>query len=90
MIGRIEEKRMINKLRGHNLTHPGCLVGVTTGLTIGIILAGVMAIAYNVALNIDALTWLVLTVGLGAIGWIIGHRLTPRFAALESEEQEES
>lgn len=77
---------MINKLRGHNLAHPGCLVGVTTGLTIGIILAGVMAVAYNVALNVDAFTWLGLTVVLGAIGWIIGHRLTPRFAALEGDE----
>lgn len=90
MISRIEEKRMINKLRGHNLAHPGCLVGVTLGLTIGIILAGVMAVAYNVALNIDALTWLGLTVVLGALGWVVGHRLSPRFPALESDEQEES
>lgn len=90
MNGRIEEKRMINRLRGRYLGHAGCLVGMTLGLTIGIILAGVMAVAYNVALNIDAFTWLGLTVILGAIGWIIGHRLTPRFPALESDEQEES
>ncbi|MGB8346359.1 MAG: hypothetical protein WCD86_15855 [Ktedonobacteraceae bacterium] len=80
---------MINKLRGRNLAHPGCLIGVTMGLTIGIILASVMAVAYNVALNTVALTWLALTVGLGALGWIIGHRLTSRFPALKSEEREE-
>ncbi|HVB62384.1 MAG TPA: hypothetical protein VNE61_14405 [Ktedonobacteraceae bacterium] len=80
---------MINKLRGRNLAHPGCLIGVTIGLTIGIILASVMAVAYNVALSTVAITWLALTVGLGALGWIIGHRLTSRFPALESEEQEE-
>jgi len=88
LIGRIEEKFMINKLRGRNLAHPGCLIGVTMGLTIGIILAGVMAIAYNVALNVVAFTWLGLTVGLGALGWVIGHWLSPRFPALESDEQE--
>ena len=31
---------MMNKLRGRNLAHPGCLIGVTTGMTLGIVLAG--------------------------------------------------
>ena len=74
---------MMNKLRGRNLAHPGCLVGVTTGMTLGIVLAGVLTSVFAVALNTVLLIWLALTVGLGAIGWIIGNRLTSRFPAKE-------
>lgn len=73
---------MMKRLRGHNLAHPGCLIGVTAGLTLGIILAAILAL-HNVTLNAVLLIWLGLTVGLGAIGWIIGTRLTSRFPALE-------
>ena len=59
---------MMKRLRGRNLAHPGCLIGVSTGLALGIILAGVLAIVYNVALNTDLLIWLGLTFGLGEIG----------------------
>jgi len=74
---------MMNKLRGRNLAHPGCLVGVTTGMTLGIVLAGVLASVYAVALNTVLLVWLGLTVALGAIGWIIGNRLSSRFSPKE-------
>ncbi len=74
---------MMKQLRGRNLKHPGCLIGITVGLTLGIIIAGVMAAVYNIALNTILLTWLGLTVGLGAIGWITGDRLSSRFPALE-------
>ncbi len=73
---------MMKRLRGRNLAHPGCLVGVTVGLAVGIILAGVLSL-HNISLNTILLIWLGLTVGLGAIGWIAGNRLTPRFAAVE-------
>ena len=73
----------MNKLRGRNLAHPGCLIGVTTGLTLGIVLAGILAAVFAVALNTVLLIWLGLTLGLGAIGWIIGDRLSSRFPALE-------
>ncbi|HZO70576.1 MAG TPA: hypothetical protein VFB60_00120 [Ktedonobacteraceae bacterium] len=76
---------MMKQLRGRNLKHPGCLIGITVGLTLGIIIAGVMAAVYNIALNTILLTWLGLTVGLGAIGWITGDRLSSRFPALEEE-----
>ncbi len=76
---------MMNKLRGRNLAHPGCLVGVTIGLTLGIVLAGVLASVFAVALNTVLLIWLGLTLGLGAIGWIIGNRLSARFPALKEE-----
>lgn len=73
---------MMNKLRGRSLAHPGCLIGVTTGLILGIVLGGVLAIA-NVPFNIDMLVWLGLTVGLGALGWVIGSAMSSRFPALE-------
>lgn len=75
---------MLNKLRGRSLAHPGCLTGITVGLTLGIILAGVLA-ALNVPLNTDLLIWLGLTVGLGAVGWVVGTALTARFPALEEK-----
>jgi hypothetical protein len=76
---------MMKQLRGRNLAHPGCLIGVTLGLTLGIILAGVLAIAYNVAFNIDLLIWFGLTIGLGAIGWFMGSRLSSHFPALQED-----
>lgn len=73
---------MLNKLRGRNLAHPGCLIGTTAGLVLGIILAGVLA-TLNVPLSADLLVWLGLTVMLGAIGWVSGSSLSSRFPALE-------
>lgn len=68
---------MMKRLQGRNLAHPGCLIGVTSGLTFGIILAGILAVQ-NVALNTVLLIWLGLTLILGALGWVIGNRLTNR------------
>jgi hypothetical protein len=79
---------MMKRLRGRNLAHPGCLIGVTAGLSLGIILAAVLAL-HNVTLNTVLLIWLGLTVGLGAIGWIMGTRLTSRFPAGEEATPDE-
>lgn len=79
---------MMRQLRGRNLAHPGCLIGVTLGLTLGIILAGVLAVAFNVAFSTDVLIWFGLTIGLGAIGWFGGDRLSSRFPALEEDAAE--
>jgi hypothetical protein len=76
---------MMKKLRGRNLAHPGCLIGITTGLILGIVLAGTVALFFDVELNILLLTWFGLTLGLGAIGWVVGDRLSSRFPALEED-----
>ena len=81
---------MMKRFRGRNLAHPGCLIGVTAGLTLGIILAGVLASVFSVSYNTVLLTWLGLTIGLGAIGWIVGSILTPRFPALPETEDEQA
>lgn len=78
---------MMNKLRGRNLAHPGCLIGTTTGLIVGIILGGVLAMA-NVPLGIDLLIWLGLTFVLAVIGWVMGSALSSRFPALEEKNAE--
>lgn len=74
----------MKKLRGRNLAHPGCLIGVTIGLIMGIVIAAILA-TMNAALNTVLLVWLGLTLGLGAIGWIIGDRLSSRFPALDDQ-----
>lgn len=68
---------MMKRLQGRNLAHPGCLVGVTLGLTLGIIIGGILAVQ-NAPLNTVLLIWLGLTTLLGALGWVIGNRLTTR------------
>ncbi|MBA2394402.1 MAG: hypothetical protein H0V70_16865 [Ktedonobacteraceae bacterium] len=75
---------MMKRLRGRNLKHPGCLIGVTLGVILGIIIAGVMASVYNVPLNTILWTWLAIVLFLGALGWIIGSRLSSRFPAEET------
>ena len=77
---------MMKKLRGRNLAHPGCLIGVTVGLIVGIVLAGVLAAVFNVLPNVVLLVWFGLIIVLGIIGWIIGDRLSPRFPALKEDE----
>ena len=75
----------MKKLRGRNLAHPGCLIGITAGLILGIVLAGIMALFFDVGLTVLLLIWFGLTLGLGAVGWIIGDRLSSRFPALEED-----
>ncbi|HEX4208589.1 MAG TPA: hypothetical protein VHZ51_31170 [Ktedonobacteraceae bacterium] len=81
---------MMKRLRGRNLKHPGCLIGVTAGLIIGIIAAGIMAAVFNIAMDIDVWAWFGTMIVLGALGWIIGDRLSSRFPALEEERAEDS
>ena len=75
---------MMKRFRGRSLKHPGCLIGVTLGVILGIIIAGVMASVYNVPLNTILWTWLAIILFLGALGWIIGSRLSSRFPAEET------
>jgi hypothetical protein len=62
---------MLERLRGRNLAHIGCMLGVVTGLGGGIIVAWVL-ILHNVASAVALLLWAVLTVILGALGYRAG------------------
>jgi amino acid transporter len=81
---------MMKKLRGRNLAHPGCLIGLTAGLIVGITSAGILAVLFNVSLNMLMLVWLFVTFGLAAAGWIIGDRLSSRFPVLEEAKDEQT
>ncbi len=76
---------MMKHLQGKNLAHPGCLIGVTTGLIIGIILAGILASVFNAPYTTVLLAWFGLTFILGAIGWTIGTILTGRYPIPEEK-----
>lgn len=73
---------MMKRMRGRNLAHPGCLIGITVGMVLGIIVAGVMAML-DIPLSADLVVWLGMTVLLAIIGWITGSALSSRFPALE-------
>lgn len=80
---------MMKQLRGHNLAHPGCLIGITLGLSLGIIIAGVLAVKFGTPYNTVLLIWLGMTVGLGIIGWFVGSALSSRFPALPNEKTDD-
>jgi hypothetical protein len=81
---------MMKRLQGRNLKHPGCLIGVTIGLTFGIALAGLLAYYAGISYNMAVLLWLALTVGLGIIGWVIGDRMSAKFPPLEESSEQGS
>jgi hypothetical protein len=68
----------MNQLRGRNLSHIGCTLGLTIGLFLGlvgaIIVLQVSADAQNAAMAIFGLV----TVGLGILGFYLGGVTTRR------------
>jgi len=54
---------------------------------VGIVIAGILAAVFNVALNTFFFMWLGLTIGMGLAAWIVVDRLSSRFPALQEEEQ---
>ncbi len=66
---------MLRQLRGRNLAHVGCFIGLVLGLSIGIVLAGILA-ARNVAVAVVLLAWLGLTLVLAGIGYAAGRRIS--------------
>jgi hypothetical protein len=75
---------MREQLRGRNLAHVGCLVGLIIGLSGGIALAWALVL-HNVAALAALGVWLALTVVLGAVGYAVGDATTGRKDALPHE-----
>ena len=71
---------MLNQLRGRNLAHVGCTVGLLVGLLLGMIAAIVVISVARTAAAADwaALAWLGLTIVLGALGFVVGGRISRR------------
>ncbi len=69
-----------------NFAHVGCLIGCILGLGGGIALAWVL-ILHATVVAIALLAWVGITVALGALGYLIGYRLTQPTSANTSQER---
>jgi len=69
---------MLDELRGRNLAHVGCTLGLTLGLILGLILAFLVLVILNSnsGANWATLVFFVVTFGLGALGWVVGDRVS--------------
>ena len=78
---------MLEQLRGRNLAHVGCTIGLALGLFLG--LAFGLAII-TITQRADAATtatigFFVITFGLGALGYVLGGRISHRLWGDSSE-----
>ncbi|MGH2515593.1 MAG: hypothetical protein ACRDHP_08050 [Ktedonobacterales bacterium] len=71
---------MLQQLRGRNLAHVGCTLGLVAGLVLGMFAAILVITLYQAAAaaNWATLAFFAFTFGLGAIGYVLGSRLTQR------------
>jgi hypothetical protein len=70
----------MDQLRGRNLAHVGCTIGLASGLILGIVLAGLLVVLLNsdAGATIATIVFFALTFGLGALGYLLGGRATQR------------
>lgn len=71
---------MLNQLRGRNLAHVGCTIGLVVGLLLGMI-AGIVIISLvrtAAAADWAAFAWIGLTFALGLLGFVIGGQVSKR------------
>jgi len=71
---------MLNQLRGRNLAHVGCTVGLVAGLFLGMI-AGIIIISLvrtAAAADWAAFAWIGFTFALGLLGFVIGGQVSQR------------
>ena len=80
---------MLDQLRGRNLAHVGCTLGLVAGLLLGLIAALiVIQVMQNMnAVNIATALWIGATVALGALGYYLGGAVSRR---LWGEKQSDS
>jgi uncharacterized protein YacL len=67
---------MLEELRGRNLAHVGCTLGLLLGLTLGIVVGMVVTLAIHsdAAVTLATLAFFVLTFCFGALGYYVGGR----------------
>ena len=80
---------MLDQLRGRNLAHVGCTLGLTGGLLLGLIAALVViqVMQNSNGVNIATVVWLGATVLLGGLGYYLGGYVSRR---LWGEKQNDS
>lgn len=71
---------MLDQLRGRNLAHVGCTLGLTGGLLLGLIAALVIiqVMRNSNGVNIATVVWLGMTVLLGGLGYYLGGYVSRR------------
>jgi hypothetical protein len=69
---------MLNQLRGRDLTHIGCTLGIVIGMTLGLFIAiAIFNLVQSTAASTLAFFTLVgITVLLGGLGFYLGARLS--------------
>lgn len=71
---------MLDQLRGRNLAHVGCTIGLTGGLLLGLIAALVViqVMRSNDAVSVATVIWLGATAALGGLGYYFGGYISRR------------
>lgn len=75
---------MLQQLRGRNLAHVGCTLGLTAGLVIGLLGAIAVitlvskAVAAGTVINIATAVWIGATIVLGVFGYWAGGYISRR------------
>ena len=71
---------MLDQLRGRNLAHVGCTLGLTSGLLLGLIAAVVViqVMRNSNGVNVATAVWLSATVLLGGLGYYLGGYVSRR------------
>lgn len=76
---------MIEQLRGRNLAHVGCTLGLVLGLVLGMFLA-ILILAVAASVNWATAGWFGMTFALGAVGYILGDKVSQRLWGRTSDE----
>ena len=71
----------MRQLRGRNLSHIGCTLGLLVGLTLGMLLA-LVALRLSPSVNAAFAVFAGVTLVLGAVGYCLGTVATRRYARL--------
>jgi hypothetical protein len=69
----------VRQLRGRNLSHIGCTLGLVAGLSLGLLLA-LLALRFSPSVNVAFAVFAGATLLLGVVGYYVGTVATHRFA----------
>ena len=71
---------MLDQLRGRNLAHVGCTIGLVAGLLLGLIgaLIVIQVMQSLDAVNIATILWIGATLLLGGLGYYLGGAISRR------------
>jgi uncharacterized protein YacL len=71
---------MLDQLRGRNLAHVGCTIGLTAGLILGLVFGFLVIVVLNSqsGLSWGTFVFFATVFGLGALGWVVGDRVSKR------------